>query len=158
MEISHTTDYAVRAVLHLAIHGPEGRVRAADIAAEQAIPPDYLPKVLRTLARAGIVAGSPGRSGGVRLLRSPERLTILQIVEAMEGPVILNRCLSRRGECPRDSFCPVHPIWRAAQTNLIRTLRDATVASLLPKTPKAPRTPKPKGRPVAAKRSSPRRP
>lgn len=142
MEISSTTDYAVRAVLHLALHGPEGRVTADQIAAQQAIPRDYLPKVLRTLARAGIVAGSPGRSGGMKLCRPPESLTVLDIVEAMEGPVSLNRCLRRPGECPRDGFCPVHKLWERAQADLLKTLRAATVASLLPAGRAKPRKPK----------------
>ncbi|MCY2932067.1 MAG: Rrf2 family transcriptional regulator [Planctomycetota bacterium] len=129
MEISLTTDYAVRAVLHLA--ASPGRVTAGQIARDQNIPRSYVPKVLQALARAGIVAGSSGRGGGVRLCRDPDGLSVLEIVQAMEGPVALNRCLVRPGECPRDMTCPVHRMWARAQEDLLKTLGDTTVADLL---------------------------
>lgn len=129
MEISRTTDYAVRAVLHLA--AAPGRVTAGQIAREQGIPRTYVPKVLQALARAGIVAGSPGRGGGVKLCRAPESLSVLDVVQAMEGPVTLNRCLLRPGECPRDTACSVHRMWARAQEGLLKTLGETTVASLL---------------------------
>lgn len=131
MKISRTTDYAVRAVLHLAASAPSARVTAGQIARDQAIPPTYVPKVLQALARAGIVAGTAGRGGGVRLCRTPESLTVLEIVQAMEGPVTLNRCLVRPGECPRDTSCRVHHMWAEAQADLLKTLSGTTIASLL---------------------------
>lgn len=146
MEINRTTDYALRVVMHLARHGPRGRVTSARIAAEQGIPPDYVPKVLQALGRAGIVATVPGRFGGVHLSRLPGKLTVLDVVQAMEGPVLLNRCLVRKGECPRDRLCPVHRLWARAQEGLVRTLRAATIAGLLRdgpgrnRIPQAPRT------------------
>lgn len=133
MEINRTTDYAVRVVLHLAAAEAGSRVRASDIAAAQGIPLDYVPKVLQALARSGILATTSGRTGGVRLIKSPQRITLLDIVEAMEGPIALNRCMVRKGECPRDQRCPVHPLWAKAQAGLVKTLREATIAGLLKK-------------------------
>lgn len=131
MEISRTTDYAVRAVLHLAASAGQERVTAEQIARDQGIPRTYVPKVLQALSRAGIVVGSAGRGGGVRLCRTPEDLSVLDIVQAMEGPVTLNRCLVRPGECPRDKACTVHRVWERAQSDLLETLRHTTIASLL---------------------------
>ena len=145
MEISRTTDYAVRAVLHLAARAGQSRVTAGQIAREQGIPRTYVPKVLQSLARAGIVACSAGRGGGVRLCRAPESLSVLEIVQAMEGPVRLNRCLLRPGECPRDRACPVHRMWARAQNDLLKTLGETTIARLL----------RPGGRTHAGKRKTP---
>ncbi|MCG3181918.1 MAG: HTH-type transcriptional regulator IscR [Phycisphaerae bacterium] len=133
MEITRTTDYAVRVVLDLAIRLPSGqRVTSGQIARRQGIPPGYVPKVMQSLSRAGILATLPGRTGGVQLLRDPKELTVLEVVEAMEGPVALNRCLIRKGECPRDVICTVHKVWARAQESLTNVLAGATIASLIP--------------------------
>ena len=131
MEITRTTDYALRAALHLAAHRDKTAVSSLDIAREQSIPPAYVSKVLQTLARAGIVTSTRGRNGGARLRRPPEATTVLDIVEAMEGEILLNRCLIRRGECPRDLACPVHTLWGEARDDLTRKLRSVTLADLV---------------------------
>ncbi len=131
MEINRTTDYAIRVVMDLALQGPGRRVTSAQIARRQGIPRDYISKVLSTLSRAGIVATLSGRAGGVRLLRPPASLTVLEVLEAMEGPLTLNRCLARKGECPRDRSCQVHLFWARTQKELTRMLQAATIAGLL---------------------------
>ncbi len=131
MQITRLTDYAVRAVLHLAAHGSNGPVPAAEIAREQGIPLDYVPKVLQALSRADLVTTYAGRSGGAQLRRSAEEITVLDVVEAGQGPMALNRCLLRKGQCPRDVFCPVHAVWAAAQSDLKQRLRDTNIAGLV---------------------------
>ena len=135
MEINQTTDYAIRVVMDLALQGRGQRVISAQIARRQGIPRDYISKVLSTLSRAGIVATLPGRAGGVQLRRPPASLTVREVLEAMEGPLALNRCLVRRGECPRDQSCPVHRFWARTQKELTRMLQAATIADLLPDSP-----------------------
>ncbi|HUS90703.1 MAG TPA: Rrf2 family transcriptional regulator [Phycisphaerae bacterium] len=128
MLITRTADYALRAVIHLADAGADRPVAAAEIARAQGIPPDYVAKVLGALARAGLVTCLPGRGGGARLLRRPAEISVLEVVEAVDGPVLLNRCLLREGECPRDRSCAAHGFWKATQQSLLRTLARAKVS------------------------------
>ena len=101
MQITQTADYAVRTVWYLAMHRGGGPTAAAAIAKEMTIPADYISKVVEALSRAGLVESVPGRNGGARLARDPKELSMLEIVEAVDGPVTLNRCVIRPGLCPR---------------------------------------------------------
>ena len=130
-ELSRTADYGVRAVLHVAVHSDNGLCLATDIAEAEGIPPDYMPKVLRRLVRGGLLRSHRGKTGGFSLARRPQDISLLDIVQAMEGYPLLNRCLLRPGECPRDKRCPVHPVWRKASDVLLEHLHGASVASLL---------------------------
>ncbi len=128
MQITRTADYALRVVVHLAGRRDEGPVAASEIAAEQDIPRDYVAKVLQALSRGGIVHSVPGRGGGAVLMRDPGEITVLDVVQAADGPVTLNRCLVRPGECPRDRFCAVHSFWHEVQEALVAKLSSRTVA------------------------------
>jgi Rrf2 family protein len=105
MQLNRQTDYAMRAVLYLAT-APLASIR--EIAEAQKVPQEYLAKILQRLARAGIVATHRGVGGGITLARAPEKITMLDVIEAVEGPVALNRCFVRPGECPRESYCSMH--------------------------------------------------
>ena len=111
MEISRQADYAVRAVLHLALHRSDLRVPSAEIAETQNVPAAFLTKILARLANAGIVDLKRGVHGGVSLAKPAGEFSLLEVVEAVDGPVTLNRCMARPGECPRDAHCLVHPLW-----------------------------------------------
>jgi Rrf2 family protein len=128
MQITRTADYAVRAVIHLASKSSGACVPAGEISRQQKIPATYAAKVLQLLARAGIVLTTSGRSGGASLLRDPSDISLLDIVEAVDGPVILNRCLREPDACPLNRNCAVHPFWKRTQKMLTDTLRKAKVA------------------------------
>ena len=130
MQITQTADYAVRTVVYLALHRDDGPVAAAVIAKEMIIPVDYISKVVQALSRAGLVESVPGRNGGARLARDPSDLSMLEIIEAVDGPVTLTRCVIRPGACPRDSYCTVHGFWKKAQQGLIGVLSGTKVADL----------------------------
>jgi Rrf2 family protein len=111
VEITQQADYAVRAVLELALR-PEGeRVSSEEIARNQNIPVAFLTKICARLAAAGVVVTQRGVNGGVRLARSPDQITLLDVIEAIDGPITLNRCARRPNECSRDRTCAIHPIW-----------------------------------------------
>jgi Rrf2 family protein len=130
MEISRRADYAMRVILDLAMLPPGMRARARDIARRQAIPYAFLQKIIRDLCAAGFVEASRGRRGGVRLARPAESITLLEVLEAMEGPIRLNRCSREPHLCPRYSFCAIHPIWAQAQAYLERLLGSTTFAQV----------------------------
>lgn len=89
--ISQTTEYALRAVVFLAQHAEQSWT-TRQVARATASPVGYLSKVLQTLARCGIVSAERGRSGGFQLARSPKRLTLLQVVNAVEPIQRIRRC------------------------------------------------------------------
>lgn len=111
MEITQQADYAVRAVLELALHPEIECIASSEIARQQRIPAPFLAKIIARLAAAGIVATQRGVNGGIRLTRPAKDITLLDVVEAIDGPISLNRCVTRPEECPRSGTCVVHSAW-----------------------------------------------
>jgi Rrf2 family protein len=130
MEITRQADYAVRAVLDLALRSAGERAFSEDIASRQNVPPAFLTKILARLAAEGIVDTHRGVKGGIRLARPATEITLLQVVEAIDGPITLNRCAKRPQECPRDSTCVVHPIWIALRDDLRARMTAITFDTL----------------------------
>ncbi len=111
MEITQQADYAVRAVLALALRPDGQRTPSGDIARQQTIPPAFLAKILARLAAEDIVSTQRGVNGGVTLARPAHDISLLQVIEAIDGPLTLNRCTLHSSVCPRDATCAVHPVW-----------------------------------------------
>jgi Rrf2 family iron-sulfur cluster assembly transcriptional regulator len=130
MELTKRGDYAVRAVLALA-RTPVGRLLSVRrIAEEMAIPVRFLPQVMGDLAAAGLVEATTGRAGGYRLARPAAAITLLDVVEAVEGDSRRRTCVLRGGPCGLDGFCDVHDVFFAAQDAMLNILGDATIAEL----------------------------
>lgn len=132
LELSGRADYGVRAALALGRAYGSGELRKLDdIATAMAIPRSFAPQVLGDLVRAGIVEARTGRDGGYRLARAPTNVNLLELVEAIEGPLVPRRCTLRGGACRLDDVCPVHPAWVEAAQALRRSLSRATLAEAL---------------------------
>lgn len=125
--ISRDADYAVRLVLDLTIREKDTRRR---IATRQGIPEGCLPRITRALRRAGLLSAVPGRGGGLSLLRPPERISLLDVVAAIDGFLPLNRCLLVPSGCSRVSSCQVHPYWQGVQERLLEDLRSISFAEM----------------------------
>ncbi len=130
MQLTRQADYAIRALLHLSVVEPGEVVQTKEIAASQDIPEKYLPTIMRTLARAGLVRTLRGNQGGVMLSRDPADIDLLEAIEAIEEPILLNRCLRAKGECGRDELCPVYPVWAEIQESVISRLKSTSFADL----------------------------
>lgn len=130
MHLTREADYAVRVVIDLAVREPGTVVRTEELTGSTAVPPAYLKKIVQALGRAHLVQTRQGPKGGVSLRRDPETITLRHVVEAVEGPIHLNRCLVRAGECERDRFCTVHPAWREIQAVLAREMDRFTMSQL----------------------------
>jgi Rrf2 family protein len=130
MEISRRTDYGVRVILDLTNLADNGRASTQEIASRQNIPSPFLAKIIAQLSLAGLVTTHRGAGGGVSLARSPSEISLLEVIEALEGPVRLNRCTIEPDACPRSEQCPVHGIWAKAQAQLTRLLGVTTFDSL----------------------------
>jgi Rrf2 family protein len=126
MQITRQADYAVRAVLYLTRLGTEQRAATSQIAQEQHIPPSFLAKIVSQLSVAGILQTSRGARGGVSLARSPESISILEVVEAIDGPILLNECVADHGSnCVFGDECPMQPLWCDAQSELVNRLKTS---------------------------------
>ena len=130
MEISRRTDYGVRVILDLANLPFSQRASTQDIADRQNIPAPFLAKIISQLSLSGLVTTYRGAGGGVSLARPASEISLLQVIEALDGPVRLNRCLIEPSACPRDAFCPVHHIWAKAQVELTELLSGTTFDEL----------------------------
>jgi Rrf2 family protein len=137
MQITRQADYAVRAVLYLAQLGEEKRAATSQIAQEQQIPPSFLAKIVSQLSVAGLLQTSRGARGGVSLARSPEEISLLEVVEAIDGPILLNECVSQNGACVFGDDCPMRPIWCEAQSELVSRLRSTNFATFIELQPAA---------------------
>jgi len=124
MQITRQADYAVRAVYYLTRLGPESRAATSQIADEQHIPPSFLAKIISQLSVAGLLHTSRGARGGVSLARGPENISLLDVVEAIDGPIMLNECVTDSGACTFSQDCPMRPIWCEAQKDLIERLKN----------------------------------
>ena len=131
IQLTKRADYAIRAVVALSTV-PDGRRSVRRIAAEQAIPVRFLPQVMADLVAAGIAEGVVGRSGGYRLARPAAAITILDVIEAIEGDSRRETCILRGGPCRLNGVCDVHAVFAATQEAMIRQLGGATIASLRP--------------------------
>jgi len=133
LKINRQTDYAVRVILALAKRGEGTRLSSADIQKEMLIPKAFMPRIVAQLAREGLVNTFPGRDGGLMLPCPASQLTLKDVVEAFEGPILLSECLQVKGEddCPFQSNCPVRSKWGRVQVAMMREMASITFESLV---------------------------
>ncbi len=126
MKLTRGRDYGVRGILHLAMQPFEQVTLLRDVARNVDVPESYLAKIFQDLNKAGLVRSYRGAKGGFSLARPASEITLLQVIEALQGPISLNRCLDIREVCPRQEVCAVSPVLRRAQEQLLETLDAAT--------------------------------
>ena len=128
LTLSKAGDHAVRASIALAGAWGDGRwVTIDDVAQEMDLPRSYAPQILGMLARAGIAESKSGRGGGYRLSRSPTKISLLEVVEAAEGPIGTTRCPLAGGPCRWDDACAVHDTWHKATEGIRATLQRSSL-------------------------------
>ncbi|MGZ9163642.1 MAG: RrF2 family transcriptional regulator [Anaerolineales bacterium] len=132
LKISRQTDYAVRVMLALAKRGEGVRLSSREIQQAMLIPRALMSRIVAQLARAGLVNTFPGREGGLMLPCPASQITLKDIVEAFEGPILLSQCLQVKGEddCPFQSNCPVRPKWGRVQIAMLREMASITFEDL----------------------------
>lgn len=130
MQLTRAADYAVRVMIHLAGLPPDTRASRADLAEAAECPEQFLSKVLQSLTRAGLVVSHRGNTGGFELSTIHRNASVLEIVEAIEGPVHLNVCLTSDQSCARQAWCPAHAVWAEAQIAMVGVLQRASIGEL----------------------------
>jgi len=128
--VRRDTDYAIRCLLHLA-DAPDRPVACAELAEACAIPPSFAHKVMRKLRDAGFVLSQTGRSGGFRLNRDLRDIALEQVVQVMQGPLIVSHCVAVPDTCPRSPKCPLSAEWHRIQSELDRFLSEKSLHDLL---------------------------
>jgi Rrf2 family protein len=131
MQITRQADYALRAMIYLSNLEPSERAATSQIAEEQRIPPSFLAKIISQLSIAGLIHTSRGARGGVSLARPPEAISVLEVVEAIDGPLTLNECTHSEDSCPFGSNCPLRPLWCDTQSELVQRLRNTSFANVM---------------------------
>ncbi|MCD6356586.1 MAG: Rrf2 family transcriptional regulator [Anaerolineaceae bacterium] len=126
MQITRQADYALRAVIYLSRLRENEKAATSSIAADQKISPSFLAKIVSQLSIAGLITTSRGAHGGISLARQPDEISILDVIEAIDGPVFLNECTSDSNSCPFLDSCPLKETWRNVQDELIKKLSNAT--------------------------------
>ncbi len=131
MTLSKRGDYVVRSALALARAWPSDESRKIrEVVAQMGVPQTFASQILADLVRAGLARSKAGKDGGYRLSRPPEEISLVEVVEAGEGPLRAERCALGDGPCRWDAVCPLHDTWRAATDALRQVLGATTLADL----------------------------
>lgn len=131
MQITRQADYAVRAMIYLAQLGTDHRAATSQIAQEKQIPPSFLAKIVSQLSVAGLLQTSRGAHGGVSLAKPPDEISLLDVVEAIDGPILLNECVGDHNACTFGDTCQMKPVWCDAQEELVQHLKRTTFGKLI---------------------------
>ena len=132
LRINRQTDYAVRVILALAKRGEVSRLSSSDIQQEMQIPKAFMSRIVAQLSKDGLVITFPGREGGLMLPRPASQITLKDVVQAFEGPILLSACLDVKNEddCPFQANCPVSPKWGRVQVAMMREMASITFEQL----------------------------
>ena len=130
MELTRKGEYAIRGIVFLAAQPADQICLLSDIASAVAVPQTFLAKIFQQFSKIGLVRSYRGTGGGFVLGRPPEKITLLEVVEAVEGPIVPNRCVTGDGECNRSSTCNVHPVWVSVQDQVRDILEKVTLKDL----------------------------
>ena len=140
LRVTRLTDYATVLLTVLASE-PDRVWPAAELAARARLEPTTVAKVLKPLAHAGLVAGFRGTNGGYRLARSVGEVSLIAIVEAMEGPLEMTECSGEHSTCEHEAHCGLPTHWRRINDVIAEALGAVTLADLVPKARAARRIP-----------------
>ena len=126
MQITRQADYALRTIIYLSRLAPDEKAPTSIIAKKQHIPSSFLAKIISQLSVAGLIHTARGAHGGVSLAKNPEEISVLEVIEAIDGPVMLNECTTNPGICPFTDDCPMRVIWCDTRKDLLEKLETIT--------------------------------
>ena len=130
MQITRSGEYGLRGLLFLAKQPPERVTLISEVSKDQNIPETFLAKIFQRLSKVGLLRSVRGAKGGFSLGKPANEITMREIIEALEGPIALNRCLLKEGECAEEKFCPMHPVWEEVQERFLEILDRTTMEDL----------------------------
>jgi len=128
MKITRASDYAIRLLAHLA--AGEIETTSQVLAEELGIPLNHLAKLVQTLARRGFLSTRKGKGGGLRLAIDPKKINLAQVIEAVEGPLVISECLFNRQSCSFTTKCKVRKCLATVRQQMRQTLARTTISDL----------------------------
>ncbi len=130
MRLSQRADYAMRMMVDLACMSNDQRTTIGEIAQRQDVPEPFMAKIASQAAVAGLTVTQRGTGGGLALGQPADGITMLQIVEAIDGPLAFNKCTFEPSRCPRFNECAMHPIWEKAQQQFKELLSNTLLSDI----------------------------
>ena len=131
MRLTLAGEYAIRTMMYLAEFSFDRRAQISEISKACDIPESFLRNIVLKLSKHQLILSQRGAGGGVKLMRSPDTISLLDVVVAIEGEIALNRCLLPSQDfCKETSLCAVHAIWTQAQKSMVEELSNVTLQSL----------------------------
>jgi len=130
MKLNRRTDYALRAMAYLAVHAQNGPRSIAEVSSAEKTPREFTAKVLKELCRLGFIRSRLGPRGGYRLAKSPKEITVLEIMEALDGPLAINECLVEPSFCGRTPGCRMHTLFGKVNDKMKGILGSTTIADI----------------------------
>lgn len=128
MLFTRGTDYALRGLVYIARQTENRLVMANEIAVSEDMPEYFFAKILQSLAKSGLINSFRGTNGGFALAKAPEEITVLEVIEALEGPLTVSKCVNTPQLCEKSDTCPFHGYWTMVQQSLISNLNRYTLA------------------------------
>jgi len=130
MKLTRAAEYGFRAMRYLA-NQPGGEwASTQEIAAAEDVPPQFLAKVIQHLVQARLLESSFGKNGGHRLARPADHIVVSEVLEAIEGPLMLNTCLHNPKHCGFSGSCMIHPVWVELQDAMREVMQRHTLKEL----------------------------
>lgn len=130
MGLTRKGEYAIRGMVFLARQPAGNMVLIPEIAAAAEAPVSFLAKIFQAFAKSGLVISARGSGGGFTLARPAAEITLRQVVEVVEGPILPNRCLLGTASCSRRDGCKMHGIWRGVQRQVVNLLDQVSLAEI----------------------------
>jgi Rrf2 family protein len=130
LKLTKKTDYGLISLKHLAVNRSKGSASAKELAEAYRIPVPMLAKVLQKLVREGFLISEQGTNGGYRLARDPATMTTLEVIRAIDGPIILTNCFTAQGDCDLTKQCTVRAPLRRVHEEILKLLDSITISDL----------------------------
>jgi len=134
VKLTRGGEYGIRGMLYLAMQPESAVTLLSEISTVEKIPESYLAKIFQTLTKVGLVRSHRGFKGGYSLGRSSGEITVKDIIEGVEGPIVLNHCLQKVSNCSEGYRCKIQNVWKDAQDAMIGVLDGTTLADLVKET------------------------
>ncbi|MGB9663857.1 MAG: RrF2 family transcriptional regulator [Ignavibacteria bacterium] len=130
MQLTLAGEYAIRTMIHLAENEDKELITIKEIAELQNIPEKFLRKIIPQLCNAGLIKSYKGVNGGISFVKSPDKITPYDIIQAVEGPLALNKCLIDKEFCSNTRWCSVHTLWCDTQALMRQKLSSKSIKEL----------------------------
>jgi Rrf2 family protein len=131
MELTKAGDYGFLGILYLAQQPTKKIVRLSEISENEDIPEKFLAKIFQGYTRSGLVQSHRGARGGFSLAKPPDKITVKDVLESVQGPIYLTRCMNDVDPCERKDTCSLRKVWVKAQDYLNNLLEKKTLADLI---------------------------